>query len=148
MISVLACNAVTAQAAPFMIVGDDEKVGIAALKNSVVGPPVNLAIDPTNSVAIVADSMDAVHDGDNWKQIPDNKREQLYASNPCTRYLLCDLDARDLGLHLLQQERKIKRRPDVKNPVSIQRSMLRKQRLLSRYQYVPATVGSNQTATQ
>lgn len=26
------------------------------LKNSVVGPPVNLAIDPTNSIALVADS--------------------------------------------------------------------------------------------
>jgi DNA-binding beta-propeller fold protein YncE len=43
------------------------------LKNSVVGPPVNLAIDPTNSVAIVADSMNAVQDGGAWKQVPDNK---------------------------------------------------------------------------
>jgi DNA-binding beta-propeller fold protein YncE len=93
-----------ARAAPFMIVGDDEKAGFAdgkpvvsppgkdsilivdlanplspkivanlPLKNSVVGPPVNLAIDPTDSVAIVADSMDAVKDGDNYKQVPDNK---------------------------------------------------------------------------
>ena len=44
-----------------------------ALKNSVVGPPVNLAIDPTDSVAIVADSMNAVQDGGAWKQVPDNK---------------------------------------------------------------------------
>jgi len=101
---VLAFNALVAQAAPFMIVGDDEKAGFAdgkavvsppgkdsvlivdlanplspkiianlPLKNSVVGPPVNLAIDPTDSVAIVADSMDAVKDGDNYKQVPDNK---------------------------------------------------------------------------
>jgi DNA-binding beta-propeller fold protein YncE len=93
-----------AHAAPFMIVGDDEKVSFTdgktvvsppgkdsilivdvanpldpkivanlPLKNSVVGPPVNLAIDPTDSVAIVADSMNAVQDGDNWKQVPDNK---------------------------------------------------------------------------
>jgi 6-phosphogluconolactonase (cycloisomerase 2 family) len=93
-----------AHAAPFMIVGDDEKAGFAdgksvvsppgkdavlivdlanplspkiianlALKNSVVGPPVNLAIDPTDSVAIVADSMNAIQDGDKWKQVPDNK---------------------------------------------------------------------------
>ncbi len=93
-----------ARAAPFMIVGDDEKVGFdngktivsppgkdailivdladplspkivanLPLKNSVVGPPVNLAIDPTNSVAIVADSMNAIQDGDTWKQVPDNK---------------------------------------------------------------------------
>jgi DNA-binding beta-propeller fold protein YncE len=43
------------------------------LKNSIVGPPVNLAIDPTNSVALVADSMDVVKDGDALKQVPDNK---------------------------------------------------------------------------
>ena len=85
-VAVLGCNALTAHAAPFMIVGDDEKVAVAdgktivsppgkdsvlivdlanpldpeivanlPLKNSVVGPPVNLAIDPTNSVAIIAD---------------------------------------------------------------------------------------------
>ena len=37
------------------------------LKNSVVGPPVNLDIDPTGSVAIVADSMDVIKDGDSLK---------------------------------------------------------------------------------
>jgi DNA-binding beta-propeller fold protein YncE len=94
-----------AQAAPFMIVGDDEKViwdadgkpilsppgkdsvlivdladplnpkivANLALKNSVVGPPVNLDIDPTGSVAIVADSMNVIKDGDALKQVPDNK---------------------------------------------------------------------------
>lgn len=103
-LAVLGCNAVKGYAAPFMIVGDDEKVsftdgkttvsppgkdsvlivdlanpldpqivGNLPLKNSIVGPPVNLAIDPTNSVAIVADSMNAVQDGGHWKQVPDNK---------------------------------------------------------------------------
>ena len=93
-----------ARAAPFMIVGDDEKVGFnngntvvsppgkdnvlivdlanpldpkivanLPLKNSVIGPPVNLDIDATNSLAIVADSMDVVKDGDKWKVVPDNK---------------------------------------------------------------------------
>jgi len=93
-----------ARAAPFMIVGDDEKVSFVdgktvvspagkdsvlivdvadplnpkivanlPLKNSVVGPPVNLDIDPTGSVAIVADSMNVVKEGDNYKQVPDNK---------------------------------------------------------------------------
>jgi DNA-binding beta-propeller fold protein YncE len=102
--AVLGCNAISAHAAPFLIVGDDEKAGFVdgktivsppgkdsvlivdlanpldpkivvnlPLKNSVVGPPVNLAIDPTNSVAIIADSMNAVQDGSNWKQVPDNK---------------------------------------------------------------------------
>jgi len=96
--------ALSAQSAPFMIVGLDEKASFVdgkpvvsppgkdsvlivdlanplepkivanlPLKNSVVGPPVNLDIDPTGSVAIVADSMDAIKDGDNWKQVPDNK---------------------------------------------------------------------------
>ena len=82
----LACNALVAHAAPFMIVGDDEKASFTdgktivsppgkdsvlivdvanpldpkivanlPLKNSVVGPPVNFAIDPTDSVAIVAE---------------------------------------------------------------------------------------------
>jgi DNA-binding beta-propeller fold protein YncE len=94
-----------ARAAPFMIVGDDEKllwddnfkpvlslpgkdavlildladpmnpkiVGNLPLKNSVIGPPVNLAIDPTNSIALVADSINVTQDGDNLKQGPDDK---------------------------------------------------------------------------
>src|SRR5258708_31913343 len=43
------------------------------LKNSIVGPPVNLDIDPTGSVALVADSVDVTKDGDTLKQVPDNK---------------------------------------------------------------------------
>jgi DNA-binding beta-propeller fold protein YncE len=101
----LALNAPAVRAAPFLIVGDDEKVlwddngkpvlsppgkdavlildladpmnpkivGNLPLKNSVVGPPVNLAIDPTNSIALVADSVDVIKDGDALKQVPDNK---------------------------------------------------------------------------
>ncbi len=93
------------QAAPLLIVGNDEKllwddqgkpivspagkdsvvildvadpespkiVANLPLKNSVVGPPVNLAIDPTNSIALVADSIDVSKDGDALKYGPDNK---------------------------------------------------------------------------
>jgi DNA-binding beta-propeller fold protein YncE len=43
------------------------------LKNSVVGPPVNVAIDPTGAVALVADSVDVVKDGEALKQTLDNK---------------------------------------------------------------------------
>jgi DNA-binding beta-propeller fold protein YncE len=43
------------------------------LKNSVVGPPVNLDIDPTGSIALVADSIDVTKEGDTLKQGPDNK---------------------------------------------------------------------------
>lgn len=94
-----------AHAAPFMIVGNDEKllwdddgkrvlfpagkdsvvildladpenpkiVANLPLKNSVVGPPVNVAIDPTNTIALVADSVDVTKDGDTLKMAPDNK---------------------------------------------------------------------------
>ena len=43
------------------------------LKNSVVGPPVNVDIDPTGSIALVADSVDVTKDGDTLKQVLDNK---------------------------------------------------------------------------
>jgi len=48
-------------------------VATLPLENSVVGPPVNVDIDPTGSVALVADSVDVVKDGDALKQVPDNK---------------------------------------------------------------------------
>ncbi len=43
------------------------------LKNSVIGPPVNLDIDPTGTVALVADSIDVTKDGDALKMAPDDK---------------------------------------------------------------------------
>lgn len=55
---------------------DPENPKIAAtlpLENSVVGPPVNVDIDPTGSVALVANSVDVVKEGDALKQVPDNK---------------------------------------------------------------------------
>src|SRR5581483_4642608 len=92
-------------AAPFLIVGNDEKllwddqgkpvihpagkdtvvildlanpenpktIATLPLKNSVIGPPVNLAIDPTNSIALVADSIAVTQDGDKLKMGPDDK---------------------------------------------------------------------------
>jgi DNA-binding beta-propeller fold protein YncE len=48
-------------------------VATLPLKNSVVGPPVNVDIDPTGAVALVADSVDIVKDGETLKQVPDNK---------------------------------------------------------------------------
>jgi DNA-binding beta-propeller fold protein YncE len=43
------------------------------LMNSIVGPPVNLAITPDQKLALVANSLDWVKDGDSWKGVPDNK---------------------------------------------------------------------------
>jgi DNA-binding beta-propeller fold protein YncE len=48
-------------------------VATLPLKNSVVGPPVNVDIDPSGSVALVADSIDVIKDGETLKQVPDNK---------------------------------------------------------------------------
>ena len=102
-VAVLGCP--HAQAGPYMIVGNDEKISwddagkavlalpgkdsvlivdladplnpkIVAnlpLKNSIVGPPVNLAIDPTGTVALVADSVNIIKDGEALKQVPDDK---------------------------------------------------------------------------
>ncbi len=93
------------KAAPFMIVGNDEKllwddngkpvisppgkdsvlivdvanpeapkiVANLPLKNSVIGPPVNLDIDPTGTIALVADSIEVTKEGETLKQGPDNK---------------------------------------------------------------------------
>jgi DNA-binding beta-propeller fold protein YncE len=52
---------------------DPKIIASLPLKNSVVGPPVNLDIDPTGAVALVADSVDVISDGDALKQVPDNK---------------------------------------------------------------------------
>jgi DNA-binding beta-propeller fold protein YncE len=48
-------------------------VATLPLKNSIVGPPVNLDIDPTGSIALVADSVDVIKEGETLKQVPDNK---------------------------------------------------------------------------
>jgi DNA-binding beta-propeller fold protein YncE len=53
---------------------EDPKIAASLpLKNSIVGPPVNVDIDPTGTVALVADSVDNIKDGDALKQVPDNK---------------------------------------------------------------------------
>src|SRR5437660_10768375 len=54
-------------------------VATLPLKNSIVGPPVNADIDPSGSVALVADSVDVTKDGDALKQVPDNK---VYVIDP------------------------------------------------------------------
>ena len=94
-----------AEAAPYMIVGNDEKlvwddqgkpvlsapgrdsvlildladpeaptiVANLPIMNSVIGPPTNLAITPDQTIALVANSLDWVADGESWKFQPDNK---------------------------------------------------------------------------
>ncbi len=47
-------------------------VATLPLMNSVFGPPVNLAITPDESLALVANSMDWSQDGTAWKGVPGN----------------------------------------------------------------------------
>jgi len=42
------------------------------LMNTIIGPPVNLAITPDRHLALVANSLDWVKDGEGWKGVPDN----------------------------------------------------------------------------
>jgi DNA-binding beta-propeller fold protein YncE len=48
-------------------------LGSLKLENSIVGPPTNLAITPSGEIAIVANAVTQVRDGDAWKPVPDNK---------------------------------------------------------------------------
>lgn len=43
------------------------------IMNTIVGPPVNLAITPNGRLALVANSLDWVADGQSWKGVPDDK---------------------------------------------------------------------------
>ena len=43
------------------------------LRNSIFGPPTNLAVTPDGTLGLVANSMDWTQDGANWKAVPDNK---------------------------------------------------------------------------
>jgi DNA-binding beta-propeller fold protein YncE len=104
-LALLATTAIPALAAPYMIVGNDEKPGTDAqgkpivnptgkdtilivdlakpeepkvvatlpLENSIVGPPTNLAISPSGSIALVADSMTVAEENGVRKQVPTDK---------------------------------------------------------------------------
>ena len=104
-LSAAASLATSAYAAPYLIVGNDEKLiwddegkGVLSapgrdnvvivdlaepeapkivanlpLKNSIIGPPVNLAITPDGSLALVSDSVDVIKEGEALKQVLDNK---------------------------------------------------------------------------
>jgi DNA-binding beta-propeller fold protein YncE len=57
-------------------IGDRAKPRIVVnlpLENSVFGPPTDLAITPDGKLALVANSIDVVKDGETLKSAPDNK---------------------------------------------------------------------------
>lgn len=57
-------------------ISDPENPTIVAdleLMNSIFGPPTNVAITPDGTLALAANSMNWVQEGDAWKAVPDNK---------------------------------------------------------------------------
>jgi len=74
-------------------------VATLPLMNSIFGPPVNLAITPDERVAIVANSVDWVQDGANWKPTPDNKLYVIdLTANPPTRVATVEIGKQPSGL--------------------------------------------------
>jgi len=60
----------------FIDIGNRENPKILtniALENSIFGPPTNLAVHPSGEIALVANSMTQIKDGESWKPTPDNK---------------------------------------------------------------------------
>jgi hypothetical protein len=50
----------------FFLVGNDEKISFDETGKTVTHPPVNLAITPDQHLALVANSLDWVKDGEGW----------------------------------------------------------------------------------
>jgi len=48
-------------------------IGTLPIKNSIHGPPTNLAITPDDRLVLVANSVDSVAAGNGWKDVPDNE---------------------------------------------------------------------------
>jgi DNA-binding beta-propeller fold protein YncE len=60
----------------FIDIGDRENPKILtsiALENSIFGPPTNLAVHPSGEIALVANSVTQIKDGESWKPVPDDK---------------------------------------------------------------------------
>ena len=48
-------------------------VATLPLKNSIHGPPTNVAITPDNRIALIANAVDSVNDGGGYKTVPDDE---------------------------------------------------------------------------
>jgi DNA-binding beta-propeller fold protein YncE len=69
------------------------------LMNTIIGPPVNLAITPNQHLALVANSLDWVKDGDGWKGVPDNKIYVIdLAASPPTRIATVEVGKQPSGV--------------------------------------------------
>jgi len=69
------------------------------LMNTIIGPPVNLAITPDQHLALVANSLDWVKDGEGWKGVPDNKIYVIdLATSPPTRTATVEVGKQPFGM--------------------------------------------------
>ena len=60
----------------FLDISDPESPAIVhtmVMENSIIGPPVNMAIHPNGKLALLANAVTQVKVGDGWKPVPDNK---------------------------------------------------------------------------
>jgi DNA-binding beta-propeller fold protein YncE len=80
---------------------DPKIVATLPMKNSIVGPPVNVDIDQSGSIALVADSVDVIKDGDALKQVPDNKVNVIdLKSSPPKLAATVDVGKQPSGLNI------------------------------------------------
>jgi DNA-binding beta-propeller fold protein YncE len=76
-------------------------VATLPLMNTIIGPPTNLAITPDQKLAIVANSVDWQKDGENWKDVPDNKLYVIdLTTSPPTQIATVEVGKQPSGLSI------------------------------------------------
>ncbi|HYR16930.1 MAG TPA: YncE family protein [Mycobacterium sp.] len=76
-------------------------VAALPLMNTIIGPPVNMAITPDQKLALVANSVDWQKDGENWKDVPDNKVYVIdLTTNPPTQIATVEVGKQPSGLSI------------------------------------------------
>ena len=76
-------------------------VATLPLMNTIIGPPTNLAITPDQKLAIVANSVDWQKDGENWKDVPDNKLYVIdLTTNPPAQIATVEVGKQPSGLSI------------------------------------------------
>jgi DNA-binding beta-propeller fold protein YncE len=80
---------------------DPKIVATLPLMNTIIGPPTNLAITPDQKLAIVANSVDWQKDGENWKDVPDNKLYVIdLTTNPPAQIATVEVGKQPSGLSI------------------------------------------------
>jgi len=76
-------------------------VAALPLMNTIIGPPVNLAITPDQKLALVANSVEWQKDGENWKDVPDNKVYVIdLTANPPAQIATVEVGKQPSGLSI------------------------------------------------